>query len=196
MQYTDKQELRKIYREKRMLLSAEEFQWLNDQLVVRVSALELGPLQTVHLFLPIIGNKEPNTHAIAEWLRQRYPGVRLVLPKTEPGTRRMTHLLWDSDTTLVPNHWGIPEPQTGAAVQPHDLDAVFLPLLAFDEYGHRVGYGKGFYDRFLAECRPTTKKIGLSLFEAVGEITDVSAYDVAMDQCVTPTRIWTFNTIP
>ncbi len=191
-----KQELRKVYRERRVGLSAEEFQALNERLVAQMGSLVLHPSCTVHLFLPIAGNKEPDTYAIANWLRQQYPGMRLVLPKTERTSHRMSHLVWDAETMLVPNHWGIPEPEAGIAVRPHDIDAVFLPLLAFDEYGHRVGYGKGFYDRFLAECRPTTKKIGLSLFEAVETIADVSTHDVAMDQCITPTRIWTFNTAP
>lgn len=156
----------------------------------------MQPRWTVHLFLPIAGNQEPNTYAIAEWLRKQYPDIRLVLPKTERGSNRMNHVVWDAKTTLEPNDWGIPEPVAGTTVLPQDIDAVFLPLLIFDEQGNRIGYGKGFYDRFLTECRPATRKIGISLFEAVKVITDVSAHDVAMDLCVTPTRIWSFNTTP
>ena len=195
MHPSTKQELRKIYREKRIDLAPEAFRHLNDQLMAQVRALEMHPRWTVHLFLPIAGNKEPDTYAIAGWLREQYPDIRLVLPKTGPG-RQMDHLVWDAMTALVPNHWGIPEPAAGTVVQPHEIDAVFLPLLIFDERGNRIGYGKGFYDRFLAECRPATRKIGVSLFEAVDAITDVSAHDVAMDLCVTPTRVWSFNTTP
>ncbi|HWK99163.1 MAG TPA: 5-formyltetrahydrofolate cyclo-ligase [Parapedobacter sp.] len=191
-----KQELRKIYREKRIGLSDEQFKRLNDQLIAQVEALEMHPRWTVHLFLPIVGNREPDTYAIAEWIREQYPDIRLVLPKTERGNYRMSHLAWDAKTTLVPNDWGIPEPAAGTVVLPQEIDAVFLPLLIFDERGNRIGYGRGFYDRFLAECRPATRKIGISLFEAVKAITDVSAHDVAMDLCVTPTRIWSFNTTP
>lgn len=196
MYLSTKQELRKIYREKRMGLSPEKFEHLNGLLMEQVKALEMHPRGTVHLFLPIVGNKEPDTYAMADWLRQQYPDVRLVIPKTDPASRRMSHLVWDAGTMLTPNHWGIPEPEQGAPVVPQEIDAVFLPLLVFDERGNRIGYGKGFYDRFLAECRPTTRKIGLSLFEAVESISDVSPHDVAMDLCVTPTRIWEFNTAP
>ncbi len=175
-----------------MGLSPGKFQQLNDRLMVQMEALEVQPDWSVHLFLPIAGNKEPDTYAIAARLRERYPGLRLVLPKTERGNHRMSHLVWDAGTTLVPNHWGIPEPARGTTVLPQEIDAVFLPLLVFDRRGNRIGYGKGFYDRFLAECRPTTLKIGLSLFEAVEAISDVSPHDVAMDRCVTPTRIWEF----
>jgi len=196
MHPSTKPELRKIYREKRIGLSDEQFRQLNDQLMMQVEALEMQPRWTVHLFLPIAGNQEPNTYAIAEWLRKQYPDIRLVLPKTERGSNRMNHVVWDAKTTLEPNDWGIPEPVAGTTVLPQDIDAVFLPLLIFDEQGNRIGYGKGFYDRFLTECRPATRKIGISLFEAVKVITDVSAHDVAMDLCVTPTRIWSFNTTP
>src|SRR5690606_9673105 len=102
MDPSTKQALRKRYREKRIGLSPEEFGELNDQLMMQVGALEMSPSQTVHLFLPIAGNKEPDTYAIAKWLQQRYPGMRIVLPKTEPGTYEMKHLVWDANTELVP----------------------------------------------------------------------------------------------
>jgi len=191
-----KQELRKLYRERRISLTAERFRSLNEQLLQQVEALEVNPRWTVHLFLPIAGNQEPDTYAIADWLRQQYPDIQLALPKTERGSDGMRHVIWDAATTLTLNHWGIPEPDAGIAIQPWEIDAVLVPLLAFDTHGNRIGYGKGFYDRFLSECRPTATKIGVSLFEAVDTISDVSPHDVALDACITPTRIWSFNTAP
>lgn len=69
---------------------------------------------------------------------------------------------------------------------------VLIPLLAFDKNGYRVGYGKGFYDRFLAECRPDVVKVGLSVFEPIDEITDLNEFDIKMDFCITPNRVWQF----
>ncbi|MNY75556.1 5-formyltetrahydrofolate cyclo-ligase family protein [compost metagenome] len=63
-------------------------------------------------------------------------------------------------------------------------------MLAFDRNGYRVGYGKGFYDRFLQKIN--TRKIGLSMFEPVDCITDVNEHDVKMDLCITPDRIYFF----
>jgi 5-formyltetrahydrofolate cyclo-ligase len=68
---------------------------------------------------------------------------------------------------------------------------VLVPLLAFDRQGFRVGYGKGFYDRFLQNL--STLKIGLSFFDADEDIDDVHAYDIQLDQCITPNKIVTFN---
>src|SRR5690606_39308488 len=120
------------------------------------------------------------------------------LSKTERGTFRMRHFIWDAATILTLNHWGIPEPESGTAIQPQAIDVVFVPLLVFDTQGNRVGYGKGFYDRFLSECRPTVMKIGLSLFGPIAAIADTDNYDIRLDTCVTPERIWRFtaNTKP
>ena len=73
------------------------------------------------------------------------------------------------------------------------IDVVFVPLLAFDTNGNRVGYGKGFYDKFLSQCQPETIKIGLSFFEAEEEIADVYQDDIRLDYCVTPNKIYDFS---
>ena len=69
---------------------------------------------------------------------------------------------------------------------------VFVPLLAFDEKGNRVGYGKGFYDKFLAECKPEILKIGVSFFEPENIIPDVLNTDIQLDLCITPTKVYNF----
>ena len=69
-----------------------------------------------------------------------------------------------------------------------------LPLLAFDKKGYRVGYGKGFYDRFLLNLKEDALKVGLSLFEVEDDlISDINSYDIPMDICVTPEILYTFD---
>lgn len=161
----------------------------------QVCQLDMGRFLTIHLFLPIEGNREPDTYTVADWLRHTYPNMRLVLSQTDRVAHRMLHFIWDDNTVLKLNHWGIPEPEKGVPVSAQEVDAVFVPLLAFDIHGNRVGYGKGFYDRFLADCGTGTTKIGLSLFEAEPTIAGLDAFDIPLDYCVTPKRIWDFNTI-
>ena len=72
------------------------------------------------------------------------------------------------------------------------LDVIFVPLLGFDIAGNRLGYGGGYYDRFLAECRPDAKKIGLSFFGNITEITNIEETDIPIDGCVTPEQYYTF----
>ena len=107
----------------------------------------------------------------------------------------MQHILLTDNTKLKANSWGVPEPLDGIEVPTQKIDLVFLPLLAFDENGNRVGYGKGFYDNFLRECKEDVVKVGLSLFTAEKEITDVNGNDIPLDYCVTPEKIYSFSRI-
>ena len=103
----------------------------------------------------------------------------------------MTHFLLTDSLVLNTNAWGIPEPQGGIEIDPQQLDVIFIPLLAFDIKGNRLGYGKGFYDRFLSNCKPQALKIGLSLFEAESSIPQEKT-DVMLTHCVTPDKTYTF----
>jgi 5-formyltetrahydrofolate cyclo-ligase len=89
--------------------------------------------------------------------------------------------------------WGIPEPVGGRVVEPTEFDVVLIPLLAFDVNGHRVGYGKGFYDRYLAACRPDCLKIGISFYEVMAPIEDVEAHDIPLDMAICPTQVYDFR---
>ena len=91
--------------------------------------------------------------------------------------------------------WGILEPmeETSVRLNPTDIDVIFIPLLAVDTQGHRVGYGKGFYDRFLAQAKPDVIKIGLSLNEPIEPIEDLNTFDVALDFAITPLSTYRFR---
>nr|MCU0396414.1 5-formyltetrahydrofolate cyclo-ligase [Chitinophagaceae bacterium] len=88
--------------------------------------------------------------------------------------------------------FGVEEPLTGKPVDPGMIDLVFVPLLAFDKKGYRVGYGKGYYDRFLKRCRPDVMTLGLSLFPPVEAIGDLHTNDVPLKYCITPHKIYAF----
>lgn len=117
---------------------------------------------------------------------------KVVVPKVYTDHILRHYLLTDS-TILQPNKWNIPEPVNGVEVPASKIDVVFVPLLAFDQLGNRVGYGKGFYDRFLRECRDGIIKVGLSLFEAEDFIEDTDENDIPLDYCVTPKKIYSFS---
>ena len=93
---------------------------------------------------------------------------------------------------MIENFFGIAEPAGGNKISPKEIDLVLVPLLAFDQKGYRVGYGKGFYDKFLSECRMDVIKIGLSFFEAEEQIADINQFDISLNYCVTPKRIYDF----
>ena len=144
-----------------------------------------------HIFLPVLNKKEIDTNPILSMLQGKDKNI--VLPKITVRNSFLSYLLTDN-TIIKSNKWGIPEPVDGLKVSPHKIDVVFIPLLAFDIYGNRVGYGKGFYDRFLKQCRSDIIKVGLSLFEPENElIADIRKEDIALNYCVTPTEIYTFQ---
>jgi len=102
------------------------------------------------------------------------------------------HFVWDKQTLIEQNSWGIPEPLGGVRVDEQEIDLVFVPLLVFDEMGYRVGYGKGYYDRFLSKCRSDIQKVGLSFFEPIAQISDRDAYDIPLTAGITPTQTYYF----
>lgn len=105
----------------------------------------------------------------------------------------MEHFLMREGIVLEENAWGIVEPVEGERIAESALDLVLIPLLVADGKGNRVGYGKGFYDRFLVQCRPDCVKIGISYFDPIEKIDDVDAFDIPLDMLVTPKKIYRFS---
>ena len=188
----EKSALRKIYLEKRKNLPEEiwiqKCRQIKNQLF---NYFDFSSIHTVHCFLPMAGKKEIDTWPIIKALQQKH--IRVVVSKSNLQNTSMEHYLLTPTTEIQNNAWGIPEPVSGETIAIHDIDMVMVPLLAFDHFGHRVGYGKGFYDRFLAQCIPATRKIGLSLQSPVEKIEDAGPHDILLDYCVTPEKVWKFS---
>ena len=77
-------------------------------------------------------------------------------------------------------------------MKPTDLDLIFVPLLICDEQGFRVGYGKGFYDKFLAQCKSDAITLGFNYFSPIDKIQDTDEYDIPLNYCITPEHIYEF----
>ena len=150
----------------------------------------------LHVFLPLARTNEPDTWPLIHHIWAEKLPVRLAAPVVQPDGISLKHYELTPTTPLLPSRWGIPEPVASAAteVAPAQLVAVLVPLLACDRQGQRVGYGGGFYDRFLAQCRPGTLFIGLNILddEPVAAIADVLPTDVPLHACITPGGVWKF----
>ena len=187
-----KDELRILYREKRAALSHRDVNRLQDLILIRFQQISIPFISVLHRFIPAKGKHEINPDPLADWLTFGNPGLLQVAPCIKKGTNELMHIVYNDETILAVNNWGIPEPQNGPEVNAEEIDMVLIPLLAFDRFGHRVGYGKGYYDRFLANCRPDCIKTGLSFFPAEEKITDTNTFDISMDFCITPDKIYEF----
>lgn len=185
-----KDELRKIYYEKRLLVDEIQRKTLIKKILQELKKLTLTN-KYVSIYLPIIKNNEIDTYPIITLIEKM--GGKIVVPKSDFQTGIMTHFLFTKNTRLELNKFDIPEPLNEKAVQNSQIDIVLLPLLIFDQAGHRVGYGKGFYDRFIYDCRADTIKIGLCDFSSIEEISPLLSSDIAMDFCITPDKLYTFK---
>lgn len=170
-----------------MELSEQEYLQLNNQLCDNFfSNIDLSELEVLHTFLPIEKNKEVNTWTIINRIKKDFPGLRISIPKINNQTAILDSYYFEGSDQLKNNTWEIPEPMQGIPTPPEKIDAVLVPLLAFDTKGNRVGYGRGFYDKFLSICRVDCKKIGLSFFEGIDNIDEVDDTDVPLDLIITP----------
>ena len=183
---------RKLFNDKRLALSIQDRVKMDDLLLIQLQKIEIPFITFLMSYWPMELNHEPNTHLFSDFIEFQNPDLILCYPKTDFSTLQMQAVQTDDDTRFSKNQYNIYEPQNGDAVNDTAMDMIFIPLLAFDKKGFRVGYGKGYYDRYLKRCRNDCLKIGFSYFEPVDEIDDRSDFDVPLDLCVTPTTFYAF----
>ncbi|MCY7352954.1 MAG: 5-formyltetrahydrofolate cyclo-ligase [Cytophagaceae bacterium] len=194
-----KAELRVEFRARRRQVSETEVEQLNQRLTDRFfREIDLTSVRVLHSFLSSERLREVDTFSLLRQLHASFPNIQIVVPRTDFETGQLEPVAWTPNTPLTINSFSLPEPGSGPGIDPRRIDLVLIPLLAFDTHGHRVGYGGGFYDRFLAQCHPNVGKLGLSWFGPVEKITDTRALDVPLDACLTPEKIYHFaaGTLP
>lgn len=180
--------------QKRACYTAAELQEWSSRITAHFfDYFNLPDYHTVHVFLPILRKKEIDTWQIIRQLQMNYAHIRIAVSVSNLEECTLEHFWLKPDTQLLENKWGIPEPVQAETIAVEEIDMVLVPLLAFDRKGHRVGYGKGFYDRFLASCRPDALKIGLSLENSVHQVADVHESDVLLDYVITPAGVIRFR---
>lgn len=185
----DKAVLRKKYRDKRAGLAPEEVENLSLQIANLSLKAPIWDKTNYHLFLPIEGKKEVDTTFLMHILQGK--DKTIVVSKSNFKDISMAHFILQENTRFKVSAYGIPEPVAGIQVPEKSIEVVFLPLLAYDLQGNRIGYGKGFYDRFLSKCAKNTLFVGLSFFEPETLITTHSN-DVKMHYVITPSKIYNY----
>ena len=185
-----KKDLRIKYKSLRKAIPENELEEMSLAIANKILTLPIWEKTYFHVFLPILEQNEVNTEFILHLLAGK--DKEIVLSKSNFESLEMTHYLLTDNTKIKKNEYNIPEPIDGLEVPVSKIEVVFVPLLAFDKKGNRVGYGKGFYYTFLSKCKSESIKIGLSFFEASALITDVFESDITLDYCVTPNEIYKF----
>ncbi|MEX0882917.1 MAG: 5-formyltetrahydrofolate cyclo-ligase [Cyclobacteriaceae bacterium] len=184
--------LRKIYKKRRSGLGEEVMGELSKNITGRcVSYLNEHPAyKHIHLFLPISSLNEINTLFLMESLfqmdKQVYSSV------TDFKKMEMKTILLSPKVKFKWDEFGIPVPESPVFVEDAPIDLVFVPLLAVDVKGNRLGYGKGLYDRFLSKLNPEVCKIGLSFFPPEKYLPALP-HDISLDACIFPDKILVFS---
>lgn len=181
--------LRTEYQKRRDSLTEEQIADCSIQISNLSLTLNIWEYSIYHLFMTNEKNKEIDTSYLLSVIQGK--DKQPVIPKIVDDNR-LEHFLLNDQTPLKNNRWGIPEPLSGITINPKQIEVVFVPLLVFDQQGHRVGYGKGYYDRFLDQCSESTLKVGLTFFDPVTKIEDIETHDISLDFALTPERIYAF----
>ena len=193
----NKSELRRIYLQKRQALSPDDISENSRQIADRFfREFDFTAIETLHCFISIPRLREIDTALIYKRIWADFPHVRVVAPRMNAMTGEIDSVSFTCEAELVENDWGIREPAGSEMIDPFEIDAILVPVLCYDRKGNRVGYGKGFYDKFLARCRGDCRKVGLSLFPPVDTINNVGEHDVPLDHCLTPDTFYSFSLGP
>jgi 5-formyltetrahydrofolate cyclo-ligase len=187
-----KEEARKIYKEKRKELADAERSKLDDLVLIQFQTVALPFIHHLLSYWPIEENKEPNTHLFNDYIEFKNPAVKILYPRSDFQNLELEAIAVDADTAFQKNANNIYEPMSGTVIDAGIIDLIFVPLLIFDKQGYRIGYGKGFYDKYLKQCRADCLKLGFCYFDPVDKIDDTHDFDVPLNLCITPQKVYAF----
>ena len=187
-----KREARELYKQKRKVLSYAERSKLDDLMLIQFQRVELPAIHHLFSYWPIEENNEPDTHLFCDYMEFINPAIKFLYPRSDFVRKEMQAIEVNADTAFQKNPRNIHEPMDGTITDPGFIDMAFVPLLIFDKKGYRVGYGQGFYDKFLKACRPDCLKVGFCYFDPVNEISDHREFDVPLNICITPNNYYVF----
>ena len=183
--------LRKSFKKQRSLLDINQVKELNKRIFKNLLELNIWEKSCYHLYLSNEINNEAETGEIINLLFKKHK--RVFVPKIQ-GSNLM-NIEIDNNTNYSLNYLGIKEPISSNQKDTNLLEVIFVPLLVFDKLGHRVGYGGGYYDKFLGNIKDDILKIGLSLFEPIDKIQDIEKHDISLDYTITPKQVYDFTLV-
>lgn len=185
----NKSQLRALYKSKRNQLSEVEIQKFSQKILQNLKSMAIWEKSVFHVFVPIVQNHEVNTFPIIEYLHEN--GKTVLVPKVEGD--KMHSCLIDVDTEWTVGKFHVPEP-LDCQISDLPIDVILMPMLVCDLSGNRIGYGGGYYDRFLGDIKYPILKLGLSFFSPIDQKFEIFTQDVPLDYCVTPEEIVSFST--
>jgi 5-formyltetrahydrofolate cyclo-ligase len=186
-----KDEARKSLLQKRQNLSQTECVKWDDLLLIQFQKLEFSNIQTIGSFYPMEKHNEPNTILLTSYLQQFIPDLIIAYPVIDKASETMH--FYEATDELFLNAMGIYEPNQNKLIPSNEIDCLLVPLLGFDLLGQRLGFGKGYYDKYFSTCQNPYQRIGISYFEPIPNIQDTHEFDVPLTHCITPWNSYEFK---
>lgn len=182
-------EARVKYKNLRKHLTESEILYMSVDIANNLLKLNIWELKTFHLFMTKDENKEVDTKPIFDILIGKEKEI--IIPKININRNSLDSYIFDEKTVFSLDKLMIPEPVNGILFN-GKIDVVILPLLAYDLDGNRIGYGKGFYDKFISNLKSEPLKIGISYFSPEKSL-EFNNHDINLDYCITPNKIFSFS---
>ncbi|MFV0248072.1 MAG: 5-formyltetrahydrofolate cyclo-ligase [Tenacibaculum sp.] len=179
-----KNALRTLYKQKRNKLNTAQKTIFEKSIYCQIYSMSFKEFNNIHLFLSIQKHNEINTQPLIDFFRKQ--NKKIITSKCNFNNNSLSHYYLKKGTELKTNKFGVPEPVNAVEISVKEIDLVFVPLLISDTKNYRVGYGKGFYDRFLASCRKNVKTIGLNYFSPVKTISNLDKFDIPLNTVIYP----------
>jgi 5-formyltetrahydrofolate cyclo-ligase len=185
-----KSEARQFFLNQRKSLSQLACIKLDDLLLIQFQRFNWSNMSCIGNFYPIEKQNEPNSILLSTYLKYILPNVKMAYPRIlQQGTEME---FFEETEEFTENKWGITEPLPLHKILISEMDAVLVPLLGFDLTGHRIGFGKGYYDRYFEQNAKHCLRIGISYFDPIPKIEDTHQFDVPLTHCITPSNIYEF----
>ncbi|MFM1929166.1 MAG: hypothetical protein RL387_494 [Bacteroidota bacterium] len=181
---------RKDLLSRRKALTESDCIKLDDLLLIQLQKMDWSSTMVLGSFYPSELHAEPNTLLLVRFLKLYIPELTVVYPIIHPQDASME--FYEETEELLINQWGIQEPLPIQIFNPDQIDTFLVPLIGFDQQGHRIGYGKGYYDRYFARAASNVKRIGISYFEPMPNFEDTHQFDVPLSHCITPWNNYEF----
>ncbi len=180
-----KKALRKEIFKQRKALTESDYHAFSEAIMRNLTeAGFMGGRRNVHLYYPI--NNEVNTIVLIEQLWSK--GIEVIMPRTDIPGKKIDNYRVSSFDQLESTTFNLLEPKTSTPKHTEDCDIILIPGLAFDHDLNRIGYGGGFYDRFLANSKAL--KVALAYDFQVRESIPTEEHDIKMDHIVTERKVY------
>lgn len=187
-----KQALRKHYMQQRAALPLATRHLYLAHMLEYLAGVPLPPGGQVLSYRSMPNKHEVPVDVFEDFLQDHSDDYRFAYPRAFFDNGSMEAYADDDALQWETAQFGLEQPRSGNQLAPETLDVVLVPMLAFDRQGYRLGYGKGFYDKYLARCRPDVLTIGFCWFAPLDALPELHPHDAPLRYCVTPEALYAF----